>query len=552
MSEEGRPVNPWKVVIGFLAVVAACGGRIDRASQPVNSASTVGAGQGGGGAGPVGGGGAGPVGAGSTGSGEGGALTGGGVGSGGSDHCGGPRVGQPDGSGGSGPSGGGGSQGCPDRMDANVRYPTASVGTCCATSPGGHAAWSEAFPGLAQINAMAGASNASVVMAGGASDPDQNCTPFATFGGDRFTTAGAFLTKLDAFGAHQWSHFYQGQGVAGGVAVDSSDGIVAGFYAGDTGLDVDGSRLTPGGSLAAFDPSGKLSWQRHLGANLIEAVAVDQQGDIVLLGTYGEEGADLGGGPLPPGRGSYVAKLDSAGRHVWSHGYPNAYGAALGLDSDGNLLVTGTFSGSLDLGAGTMDAGASPQMFLAKLDRTGAALWSRSVAGRDLLSSAVVADATGGLVLAFRYQGTVDLGNGPVGAPDAREARVARWDAAGNLSWSSKLFEVFDRISLGLDGTGNVIAAAQGQPGAAFPCGIVTTGDWLFFVTKMTASGESIWTRMFGPGAINALSVPLLTVLPDGSSTLASAANADVDFGQGILPMGPGPGYWNFLVRLTP
>jgi hypothetical protein len=221
----------------------------------------------------------------------------------------------------------------------------------------------------------------------------------------------------------------------------------------------------------------------------------------------------------------------------------------MSVDSDGNLLVTGTFTDSLDLGRGAMTAGPNPQMFVAKLDPSGVAIWGRQIAGRNLASTALVADSSGGLVFAVRLFGTIDFGNGPVGSPETEQALVARWDAAGKHLWSRNVMNAFDRIVLGLDGSDNVVAASTGEVDSAFPCG-TPMRDVVMFVTKIKASGEPSWTRLFGPKAINSLMGALLIVRPDGSSMVAGGANAGVDFGQGVVPMGCG--YWNFLIGLTP
>jgi hypothetical protein len=65
----------------------------------------------------------------------------------------------------------------------------------------------------------------------------------------------------------------------------------------------------------------------------------------------------------------FLAKLDPSGGHLWSERFGDAFeqwGRAVAVDGAGNVLVTGRFQGTLDLGGGALASAGGWDMFLAK------------------------------------------------------------------------------------------------------------------------------------------------------------------------------------------
>ena len=86
---------------------------------------------------------------------------------------------------------------------------------------------------------------------------------------------------------------------------------------------------------------------------------------------------------------NFVAKLDPSGAHVWSESFANAqqteYGNGLALDAAGNVFVTGDFTGSIDLGEGEPTGETWEPMTCSsgKLDPGGGYLWSKRFTGNN-------------------------------------------------------------------------------------------------------------------------------------------------------------------------
>ncbi len=78
-----------------------------------------------------------------------------------------------------------------------------------------------------------------------------------------------------------------------------------------------------------------------------------------------------------------MAKFDAAGNHLWSARYGgvgNEIGTAVAVDKSGDVIVTGYFSGSFDLGGDTLVASGT-DVFVAKLDGSGKHIWSEALGG---------------------------------------------------------------------------------------------------------------------------------------------------------------------------
>lgn len=235
-----------------------------------------------------------------------------------------------------------------------------------------------------------------------------------------------------------------GERVAGAIAVDSADNILAtGSFGGPGGsptTDFGGAPLTTHGGadtfVVKFNPDGEVMWQRSYGGNDddigmdIAAVA----DSVVVLGTFA--------GTMPIDNTSltsagmtdiFAVKLDSAGTKRWAKSFGSSGtedARSVGIDPDGGVVAAGETNGAIDLGGGALDAGGGKDLALAKLAPDGAHVWSK-LFGDDVDQTApYITIAPGGdVLLAGSVAGSVDLGAGEMfstGGSDALIARFAR------------------------------------------------------------------------------------------------------------------------------
>jgi hypothetical protein len=168
---------------------------------------------------------------------------------------------------------------------------------------------------------------------------------------------------------------------------------------------------------------------------------------------------------------------------------------------------------------------------LVKHDSTGALLWSGSLTGNSAIyPHALALDPAGGEVIAGQTYGNID-GSPELNAGGA-EVFLARYDAAGNLSWVHDLGSTAADDARSVDVSGGSVVLSGSTygtlPGSAEP----NAGGVDAFVAKYDSSGARLWVHELGTA--------------DGDAATASSVdpsgNVDVVGGtRGTLPGSPDP-----------
>jgi hypothetical protein len=349
------------------------------------------------------------------------------------------------------------------------------------------------------------------------------------------------------------------------VAVDGSGNIyLAGQYGGtisfgsvtlDTGVPGPPSANGPYDAfLAKLDPQGNPLFAKSFGAAdttfsdgayahqaFVRGLTIDPAGDVVLSGSFGGSINFTGRGNGGPGtlaaQGTYdafLAKFSGDGDYVFgqSFGTPGSNQEVIdqAIDSDGNIIVSGSFQGTIDLtamggpGPGLVvgntqcGAGLPPYTaFLAKYGPDGDYLWGQAFPADGLsYGDQVRVDGTGSIVALSDFSGNsalfdagfVDDGgtlpglDGGRACMNALQARpftwiLSRFDRDGGRIWT--------RIP-STPGQGNpeALALAADDDGGSY-IGFATRdpstpGSWLGGVTKVDPLGSTAWTRAYGSG----------------------------------------------------
>ena len=154
---------------------------------------------------------------------------------------------------------------------------------------------------------------------------------------------------------------------------------------------------------------------------------------------------NIGGDDLTSAGGSdiFLAKFDSGGHHIWSRrfGGPHddtASGAA--VDGEGNIVLTGSFMGAIDLGGAQLTARGVTDAFLAKFSPSGGALWGRSFGDSAFQAGVAVAveAATSRIILAGDFVASIDLGCGDLVGAGSSDLFLAQFDSGGACRWSKR------------------------------------------------------------------------------------------------------------------
>ena len=274
---------------------------------------------------------------------------------------------------------------------------------------------------------------------------------------------------------------------------------------------------------AGAGDAGDLQWAANFGVTgytTANAVAVDPTtGDIVVAGSF-DGSIDFGDGLVtstaPSGTGDgFLARFDSRGRHKWSKVFGNGQPSQVGpvaVDASGNVVASGGFSGSMSFGGTSLAAVGDQDIFLLKLDSGGNYQWGRSF-GTSGQSNGAISLAVD--ALADIVVGGVAQAGLDLGAGPLSGYFIAKFSAVGKSTWS-KAFAISSTTStptLAVDPQGNVVLAGSFSGATDFGGGQVTSkGGVDAFVAKFGPSGVYHWAKQF----------------PSVPTSSTSTANSDV------------------------
>ena len=255
------------------------------------------------------------------------------------------------------------------------------------------------------------------------------------------------------------------------------------------------------------------------------SVVNDAAGNVYLTGSLqGTADFDPGAGvsnlSSTGGRDVFVAKYTKAGALVWARDLRGAdstavaQGGAVAVDGSGNVLIAGTFTGTVNFdpnaGNTSFSAASRNDVYIAKYDPSGALLWARDVvgtAGAIDEGYALAVDGSGNVAVAGSFQNTAAFGAFSVTAGGAFDSFVAKLSPSGTFLWAAATTgsgpSVAQSAGVTFDPSGNVIATGFFAQNVDFDPGPGTlnlpyVGSRDIFVQKLSPSGALVWAKSFG------------------------------------------------------
>lgn len=177
---------------------------------------------------------------------------------------------------------------------------------------------------------------------------------------------------------------------------------------------------------------------------------------------------------------------------------------SLAADSDGNIIASGYFEGTVILGSYTLTSNAASQdIFLVKLNsQTGDVMWARSFGGTNAESARGLAlDALNGIYVVGEYQQTAIFSSTiQISAVGQTDMFVAKFAADGNPVWARSVGgSSFDAAAyVAVRGSQVAMAGTFRQGVAVNNSTYVSAGFTDVFVALLTTDGDYIWTKALG------------------------------------------------------
>ena len=243
-----------------------------------------------------------------------------------------------------------------------------------------------------------------------------------------------------------------------------------------------------------------------VGDDAASAVAIGPDDSIVLAGSFSDTiDFGLGPLHSYGGTDAFLLGLDRNGDVLWNAawgGSSNDFVDGLVVTPDGDFVVAFPFTGTADLGGQVLDG--TPFGFgLVRYRADGQIVWARALDGfeqRTLGDLVVTQD--GGLLLSGHLNGTVDFGLGPVTSVGEDDLFVLRLDATGATEWCQHLSSGTSSeetgsnyIQLHAAPDGSVLLAGFVNRGLDFGDVVVEPNEGVPFVSKLTTEGEIAWVQ---------------------------------------------------------
>ncbi len=195
--------------------------------------------------------------------------------------------------------------------------------------------------------------------------------------------------------------------------------------------------------LLKYNATGKLLWAKQAGGTDSDeayAIAADGDGNLYVTG-YFSGTADFSSIKIKSNgdRNFFLAKYTTNGDAVWvkqGGGASEDYGTAVAVDGSGSICITGIFKGSMTLGSSNYVSKGDKDLFVIKYDDKGNILWSTTGGGSATdESTSITMDITGNCIVSGDFEGTFDMNKKIIVSAGMKDVFVAKFSLTGTLIW---------------------------------------------------------------------------------------------------------------------
>jgi hypothetical protein len=348
-----------------------------------------------------------------------------------------------------------------------------------------------------------------------------------------------FVARLDSRGEPVWIQRIGGPGddrvtavaLAASGAIGIGGQIATDIELGEIRIAALGTPDAFAGELAA---GGDPSWLTGLGATRhgqVGGVGFTSGGDLVVAGSFAGSLELTGRSIYSAGaQDLFVARLRSSGQPLWAirgGGAGADLGAALAIGAADQIVVAGSIMDEASLGAAAFETvGEDPDALVAELDGDGNWRWARALGGAGHDTAAAVATDGGGITLVGRFARELVAGDHTHAAAGGADGFLARLSAGG---------EPGPVMAIGGDGEDALTALASGD-------GLLAAGTFSGSLDELRSAGgldivavrivdnELRWRRRLGGSGDDIATA--VAIAPDGAVAIAGSSTAGLDIGN--------------------
>ncbi len=193
--------------------------------------------------------------------------------------------------------------------------------------------------------------------------------------------------------------------------------------------------------------NGSWNWAQHAGGSSDDrgvSLAMDSQGNLLVCGWF--TGQATFGGTSLTAAGSmdiFVGKLSSSGSWLWvkqAGGTASCEATGIAVDANNEIYVCGVLNGTANFGIYQLSTQGETDVFVSKLSTDGDWLWAERGGGANLDAARDIDVAPDGSVyVAGSFYGTATFGNNTFTSPNpSSDIFVARLDPTGGWLWAKQ------------------------------------------------------------------------------------------------------------------
>ncbi|MGQ3015413.1 MAG: PKD domain-containing protein, partial [Flavobacteriales bacterium] len=257
-----------------------------------------------------------------------------------------------------------------------------------------------------------------------------------------------------------------------------------------------------------------------------------------------------------------LVKLYASGDFQWAYTAGTAYderAMAVETDSDGNVYLGGTFSGTVDFdpGPGVLNlvSVGNEDIFYCKLDSSGNLLWAFSIGGSGNDPCGVIkTDVNKNVYFTGGVSGTVDFDPGPgvyTLSSGSRNAFLLKLDSLGVFDWVARFQNPSapaDVNDLVVTDAGSLYMCGTFSDLTSYNCnGVISTLDasvsgnasYTAHLIKIKETGSFVWSKMI-EGSFNLRAHAITAGIQDDVTMGGTfAGHTDMDPGTGVHMFSP-------------
>lgn len=251
-------------------------------------------------------------------------------------------------------------------------------------------------------------------------------------------------------------------------------------------------------------------WSDKAGGGAIDealSVASDNAGNTYTVG-YFTQTAHFNNGIILHSTGLsdvFVLKHDPMGNILWAKklgGAMNERATSVACDGNGNVVITGHFNGTTQLGNNVFTSSGQEDVFVCKLDPQGNVLWAVSGGGtRADLGYHITVDQNQHILVTGQFYQQAQFANVTLNGIK-EDVFLLKYDASGNLLWAKAGIGKFeDRgLSVTTDNQNNIYLSGKFSDTLLLDVMHPNTSFNASFIAKFNSNGQEQWFRKLGGG----------------------------------------------------